>query len=84
MEAHLVGVGRELHAAGLAAAAHLHLGLDHNRVAGGLRLFDRLVHRVSHPAGRDGDAETGEVLLALVFVKVHCRCCLLRIVPVGF
>ena len=33
VQAHLVGVGGQLHAAGLAAATHLHLRLDHDRVA---------------------------------------------------
>ena len=77
VEAHLVGVGGQLHAARLAAAADLHLRLDHHRVAGGLGLRDGLVDRVGHPAGRDGNAEAGEVLLALVLVEVHFGCCLL-------
>ena len=48
--AHLVGVGGQLDAARLAPAAHLHLGLDHDRVARLLGLGDRLVDRGRHAA----------------------------------
>ena len=46
MRAHLVGVVGELDAAGLAAAADLHLGLDDDRVAGRVGLGDGLVDGV--------------------------------------
>ena len=69
--ADLVGVVGQLDAAGLAAAPHLDLGLDHHRVARRLRLGDGLVHGVGHPALGDGDAEAGEVLLTLVFEEIH-------------
>ena len=77
VQAHLVGVGGQLHPARLAAAAHLHLGLDHHRVARRLGLLDGLVHRVGHAPRRGRDAEAGEVLLALVLVEVHFGCFLL-------
>ena len=44
--AHLVGVGGELDAAGLAAPADVHLGLDDHRVADRVGRGDRLVDRV--------------------------------------
>ena len=50
VQSHLVGVGRQLHAARLAPATDFHLRLDHDRVAGGIGLLDRLVHRVGHAA----------------------------------
>ena len=71
--ADLVGVVGELDAAGLAAAADLHLGLDDDGVAGGLGLGDRLVDRSATPPGTDRDAEAGEVLLALVLEEIHDR-----------
>ena len=80
MEADLVRVGSQLDPARLASASHLHLRLDDHRVARRLGLLDGLVHRVGHPARRRRDAESGEVLLALVLVEVHfaafslCRC----------
>ena len=74
--ADLGGVVGQLDAAGLAPAADLHLRLDHDRVAGGFGLGDGLVDGVGHAAGRRGDAEAGEVLLALVLVEIH-RCPLL-------
>ena len=77
VQAHLVGVGRQLHATRLATTAHLHLRLDHDGVARGLGLLDRLVHGVGHASGGGGYAEAGEVLLALVLVQVHFGCCLL-------
>ena len=50
VQADLVRVGGQLHAARLAAAAHLHLGLDDDGVTGCIGLLDGLVHRVGHPA----------------------------------
>src|SRR3974377_837278 len=70
----LVGIARGLAATGLAAPAHLDLGLDHDRVPDGLGLGDGLLHRVGHAAGRRGNAEPGEVLLALVLVEIHRNC----------
>ena len=49
----------------------LHLGLDHDRVAGRLGLGHGLVDGVGHPALGDGDAVAGEVLLALVLEEIH-------------
>src|SRR5204862_6458716 len=69
--ADLVGVVRQLDAAGLAPAAHLHLGLHHDGVAGFVGLGHRLVDGVGHAPGRHGDVEAGEVLLALVLEEVH-------------
>ena len=71
MGAHLVGVVGELDAAGLAAAADLHLGLDDDRVAGGLGLGDGLVDGDGDAAGAHRDAVAGEVLLALVLEQIH-------------
>ena len=71
VRADLVGVVGQLDAAGLAAAADLHLGLDDDRVAGGFGLRDRLVDGVGHAAGADRDAVAGEVLLALVLEQIH-------------
>ena len=67
MLAHLVGVVGELHAAGLASTADVHLGLDHDGVAHGLGGLDRLGHRVDRASIGHGDAERGEELLALEF-----------------
>ena len=53
MEADLVGVVGQLDAAGLAAAADLHLGLHDDRVAGRLGRGDGLVDRVGHVARAD-------------------------------
>ena len=66
-----VGVVGQLDAPGLAPAPHLHLGLHHHRVAGGLGPGHGLVHRVGHPPGGNGDTEPGEVLLTLVLVEIH-------------
>jgi hypothetical protein len=74
----VVGGGRVLHAAGLAAAAGLHLSLDHDGLAD--LLGDRLgvLRRVGHPAGRGRDVVLGEELFRLVLKKIHgptCLCC---------
>ena len=71
VRAGLVGVGGELDAAGLAPTAHVHLGLDHHRVAEPLGGGDGLVHGERHLTGRDRDAVAREELLALVFEEVH-------------
>ena len=73
MRAHLVGVVGQLDAAGLAAAADLHLRLDHDRVADALGGGDGVVDRGDGLAGADRDAVAGEELLALVFVQVQGR-----------
>ena len=69
--AHLVGVVGQLHAARLAAAAHLHLGLDDDRVAAASAAATASSTVSATPPGRDRDAEAGEVLLALVLVEIH-------------
>ena len=51
MGTRLGGVGCELDAAGLAAAAHLHLRFDHDRVAEAVGLLDRLRHGGGRCAG---------------------------------
>ena len=61
----------ELDAAGLAAAAREHLGLDDDRAAelrGGVRGFRG---RRGEPSFGDGDAEVAKELLALVLVEIH-------------
>ena len=73
MLARLVAVLGELDAAGLAAAADLHLRLDDARVADLVGRLDGLVDRGRRGAGRDGDAVAGEELLALVLEEVHKR-----------
>ena len=78
--AHLVGVVGELDAAGLAAAADLHLGLDHDRVAGLVGLGHRLVDGLGDAARAHRDAVAGEVLLALVLEQIHARGLLLTVV----
>ena len=71
VRADLVGVVGELDAAGLAAPAHLHLGLDDDRVPGGVGLTHRLVDGVGHTTRRHRDVVAGEVLLALVLEQIH-------------
>ncbi len=71
MLAHLGFVVGELDAAGLAAATDLHLGLDHDGVAGLVGFLHRLVDGVGRPTGADRDVVAGEVLLALVLEEVH-------------
>ena len=53
VQAHLVGVVGELDAAGLAAAADLHLRLDDDRIAGRLGRGDGLVDGVGDAARAD-------------------------------
>ncbi len=67
----LVRAGRELDAAGLAAAAGEHLRLDDDRAAELLRGRAGLLRRVGAAPVRDGDADAPEELLALVLVEVH-------------
>ena len=67
----LTGVGGRLDAAGLAAAAHVHLRLQHDRIADPVGGRDRLVGIEGHLARRSGQPVGGEELLALVFQKVH-------------
>ncbi len=67
----------QLDPARLAPPAHLDLGLDHNRVAGLVRLGHCLVDGVGHASGGYRNAEPGEVLLALILEEVHARSCLL-------
>ena len=66
--ADLVGVGGDLDPACLAAAAHLHLGLQYDRVARGLGLLEGLFHVVGDPARRGRYPEPGEISLSLVLV----------------
>ena len=68
----LAGVAGHLDPAGLAPAAHRHLGLHHHRVADGVGRRHGLVDRVGHRPRRHGDARAGEELLALVLEQVHC------------
>ncbi len=70
--AHFIeGLG-ELHAAGLAAAARVDLGLDHPEVAAdGLGRVDSLFRRARYAPGRHRNAVIGKELLCLVFVEIH-------------
>ena len=69
--ARLVGVGRELDAAGLAAPAHLDLGLHDDGIADAVGHLHRLGHRGDGRAVGHGDAVAREQLLALVFEEIH-------------
>ena len=69
--ADLVDVGRQLHAAGLAAATDVDLGLDDHRVADALGDGHGLVDGGAGFAVADGDAVLGEELLALVLEEIH-------------
>ena len=71
--ARLVGVGRELDAARLAAATHLHLRLHDHRVAERVGHLDRLATVVDRCARRHRDAVAREQLLALIFEQIHER-----------
>ena len=65
-------VAGELHAARLAAAARVHLGLhDPETPPQGFRRSDRLLGRGRHPARRDRNAVGSEDLFGLVLVKIH-------------
>ena len=72
VQSHLVGVVGELDATGLAAAADLHLRLDHDGVPRSLGGRDGFVDRVGDAARRHRDVVAGEVLLALILEQVHC------------
>jgi hypothetical protein len=61
----------ELDAARFAAPADLHLRFDHHRVTSLVGLRDRRFDRIRNPTWRDGNAEAGKVLLALVLEQVH-------------
>src|SRR5581483_7525542 len=65
------GVLRELHAAGLAAAAGQHLRLGDDLAAELLRRAPRLLRGGGEPPLRHGNAALAEELLALVLVEVH-------------
>ena len=67
----LVGSGGELDAAGLAAPAGQHLGLDDDRSTELLGRLSRLGRRLGDAPIGDGDAEAAEELLALMLVEVH-------------
>ena len=67
----LVGVARELDAAGLPAPADLHLGLDDDRIADAIGRGDRGVDRLDGLTRGDRDAVLREQLLALIFEQVQ-------------
>ena len=64
-------VGGELHAAGLAAAADQHLGLDDDRIADLVRRGDGVLDGRHGLAVGDPQAVAGEQLLALVLEQIH-------------
>ncbi len=66
MLARLGLVRGELHAAGLAASADQHLGLDDDRIADLVRRRDRLLDGRDRLAVGDPQAVAGEQLLALI------------------
>ena len=61
----------ELHAAGLAAAAGLDLGLDHHEAADALGRLLRVLGRAHDLAGLGRNPVLGEELLRLVLVQIH-------------
>ena len=63
----------QLHATGLAAAAGLDLGLDHDPAALRLGGCLGLLGRGDHGAHRDRDVVLGEELLRLVLHQIHVR-----------
>ena len=67
----LAGVGRQLHAAGLAAAAHLHLRLDDDLTPdlAGDRL--RLLRRLGDATGKHGDTVGSQQVTSLVLEEIH-------------
>ena len=67
----VLGVVGELHATGLAAAAHLHLRLDDDGLPdlAGDRL--RLLGRLGDAAGEHGDAVRGQQVTGLVLEEIH-------------
>ena len=69
--ARFVGVGGELHAAGLAATTDLDLRLHHDRVADAIGDGDGIVDRLRDLAVGDGNAVAGEQLLALVLEQIQ-------------
>jgi hypothetical protein len=69
--ADLVDVLGQLHAAGLAAAADLDLGLDDHGVLQLLGNGNGVLDGVDGVAGGDRDAEGREELLALVLEEIH-------------
>ncbi len=66
----ILAVG-ELHAACLAAAAHLHLGLDHHRAADAAGGQARRIGRLADGAGDDRHAMLPEQVLGLVLIQIH-------------
>ena len=68
----------ELHAAGLAAPADLHLRLHDDRIADAVGGRDGVVDGLGDLAGGDRDAVAGEQLLALVLEQIHATSPLAR------
>ena len=69
--ANLVGVFRQLDPARLAAAADLHLRLDHHGIAGRVGRPHRLVDGLGDAARGHGDAVAREQLLPLILEEIH-------------
>ena len=63
----LGAIVRNLDAAGLTAAADLHLRLDNTGVSDFVRRVDRFVHRAGRATGRHGHAMAREQLFSLIF-----------------
>ena len=66
-------VGGDLDAARLAAAADLHLGLDHARIADLLGRLHGAFDGVGDPALGNGDPVSGEELLSLILEEIQGR-----------
>ncbi len=71
MRRRLRGIGGDPHAAGLAAATGLHLCLQNDGIAELVGGCDGRLDGLGDRAAPDGDAETGEVRLALVLVEIQ-------------
>src|SRR5690606_16448126 len=81
--ADIVGGVHQLDTAGLAAAASMHLGLDHPAVAtNGGSGGDRLGHGFGRHTLRDRQAVFGKQLFALVLMQIHSGFPLLEAVVV--
>jgi len=74
----LVRRGGELHAAGLAAAAHQDLGLHDHRAADALRRGASILGRRCRDARPDRDAMAGKDLLRSVLLELHAGASPLR------
>ena len=79
----VVGGGRVLNAAGLAAATGLHLRLDHDGPTDFLGDGLGALRGDGHPTRRAGHVVLGEQLFRLVFEEIHGSLSLVRLTSEG-